>query len=110
MGDPCPRILKCPISLVITDGSLRNFRELFSHITNKELARKMSKYVTPPGGVLPPHIYKCLISLAFMNGSLRNCQEMVSKLGDDYFPLQIRPVGTETPVRVQVPLRGLSPI
>ena len=54
MGELCPRIIKCPISLVITDGYLQNFHELFSQLTSTELKKQMLKYVTPPGVALPP--------------------------------------------------------
>ena len=47
MGELCPRIIKCPISLVITEGYLQNFYELFSQLTNTELRKQVLKYVTP---------------------------------------------------------------
>ena len=66
--------------MVIMNGYVRNFQELFSQLTNKELAKQMFKYVTPPGGAPPPQILKCPISLVITNGYIRNFQKLFSQL------------------------------
>ena len=75
-GAPPPQILKCPISLVITNVFIRNFQELFSQLINTELVKKKMKYVTPPGGAPPPKFLNALYLwslLTYLYETFRNC-------------------------------------